>query len=103
MKRIYISGKITGLDIKVAEGYFEAVEQQLTKAGHIPINPMKILGYDPKHTWKDYMVADIEALLGCDAILMLENWTDSKGAKIEHAIAEKLGLELYYSKNHNFF
>jgi len=101
--KIYISGKITGLNMQVAEHYFETVENELLKAGHQPINPCKILPYHPDHDWKRYMIADIEALMSCDAILMLDNWTDSKGAKIEHAIAEKLGLQLYYSKNHNFF
>lgn len=101
--KIYISGKITGLDINVAEGYFETVENLLRKGGHQPVNPCKILPYHPDHSWQKYMLADIEALMACDAILMLENWTDSKGAKIEHAIAEKLGLAVYYQKNHNFF
>lgn len=101
--RIYISGKITGLDIEVARGYFEAVEEALLKAGLTPVNPFKILSYEPNKSWKEYMLADIEALMDCDAILMLENWTDSKGAKVEHAIAEKMGMKLYYSKNHNFF
>lgn len=101
--RIYISGQITGLEIKTAESYFEMVENKLTEAGHTPINPCKILPYDPQHTWHDYMAEDIKALLYCDAIFMLENWTNSKGAKIEHGIAQGLGLPVYYAKNHNFF
>jgi hypothetical protein len=101
--KVYISGKITGLDIKVAEGYFEVIEQELSKAGHQPINPCKILPFHPDHTWQTYMIEDFKALLSCDAILMLENWTDSKGARIEHAIAKELGLNIYYQKNHQLF
>ena len=101
--RVYISGQITGLDIKVAEQYFEQVEKQLEEAGYIPVNPMKVVEYHPDHTWHYYMAKDIEALLYCDAILMLENWTNSKGAKIEHGIAQGLGLQLYYMQNHKLF
>ena len=101
--RIYISGKITGLDIEVAKMYFESVENQLTQAGHTAINPMKIHPSLEGPTWHDFMAADIQALLGCEAILMLDNWTTSKGAKIEHDLAERLGLQMFYSKNHNFF
>lgn len=101
--RIYISGQITGLDLEVAKNYFKQTEEQIAKAGHIPVNPMEVLPYHPDHTWHDYMVEDIKALLYCDAILMLENWTNSKGAKIEHGIAQGLGIDIFYSKNHSLF
>ncbi len=101
--KIYISGKITGLDLRVAELYFETVEQNLLKAGHTPINPMKVLAYHPDHTWDTYMKEDLGVLLTCDAILMLENWQDSKGAKVEHEVARSMGLQMFYCKNHNFF
>lgn len=87
----------------MAEEYFEQTEKLIRLAGHTPVNPCKILPYDPEHTWRDYMAEDIKALLYCDAIFMLDNWTNSKGAKIEHDIAQGLGLSVYYSKNHNFF
>lgn len=102
-ERIYISGKITGLDLHVAESYFQLVEDRLQALGHIPINPMKVLPYDPKHTWKDYMIADIEALLRCDSCFMLDNWKESKGANLEHDIAKGLGLKIYYPGKHNLF
>lgn len=98
--RVYISGKITGLDIKVAEGYFEQVENQLKNAGHVPVNPCKILPWHPDYTWEEYMLADIKMIFGCNAMIMLENWSDSRGAKIEHAIAMQLGLEIYYPTMH---
>lgn len=101
--KIYISGKITGLDIAVAEDLFEAAENKLKSAGMEPVNPCKILPYDPKHTWEDYMVEDVRALFKCNAILMLDNWQDSRGARVEHAIAKELGLKVFYSQNHNFF
>lgn len=98
-ERIYISGKITGLPLDIATGYFEKMEVELTKRGYIPVNPMKVLPYKPELTWKDYMVADIDALLRCDGCYMLGNWRDSKGAKLEHEIAKGLGLNIYYDLN----
>ena len=98
--RVYISGKITGLDIKVAESLFEQMENQLKDVGHNPINPCKILPYHPNYTWEEYMLADVKMLFSCDAIVMLDNWHLSKGAKIEHAIAQQMGLEIYYPSMH---
>ena len=42
------------------------------------------------------MKADIKALCDCDGIFFLCNWKGSKGAKIEHEIAQHLGLEMLY-------
>lgn len=95
--RIYISGKITGLDIKEAQAIFSAKEAALREAGHVPVNPMEEVPYEPDWTWEQYMVEDIRLLLACEAICMLDNWKDSKGARCEHALAEQLGLEIIYS------
>lgn len=92
--KIYISGKITGLDLEQAKKNFEDVEKLIILLGHEPINPMKVLEYDPKLTWEDYMLADIRALFGCDAIFMQENWKDSRGARIERSIAFELGIKI---------
>ena len=42
------------------------------------------------------MKEDVKALCECDIIYMLSNWTDSKGAIIEHTIAMYLGLKVQY-------
>ena len=101
--RIYISGKITGLNAEVSQQYFQQVEDLLTNAGHIALNPWKILPFHPDLTWHDYMAEDAKAIIHCDAIIMLENWRESKGAKVEHSLAESLGLKMFYMKNHDLF
>lgn len=58
-----------------------------------PVNPMKN-GLPETASWKQHMVKDIEMLLDCEAILMLSCWRTSKGAKIEKAIAEQMGVEV---------
>ena len=102
-KRIYISGKITGLDLDVARGYFKQTEMLLNAAGMLALNPMDLVPFNEKYQWHDYMAEDVRILLICDAIFMLENWQDSKGAKIEHAIAKEHGIDIYYEKTHKFF
>lgn len=93
--KIYISGKITGLDNQEAWQNFESAEAHLVNKGLEPINPMREVEGLNK-SWQDCMLADIALLFDCDAIYMLKNWQDSKGAKIEKAIAEHLGLIIHY-------
>lgn len=101
--RIYVSGKITGLQHEVAKEYFDQVTKQLRSAGHEAVNPMEVCPYNPEWTWEQYMAKDIEVLLGCEAIFMLGNWRDSKGARIEHYIASETHKKIYYAQNHDLF
>ena len=93
--KVYISGKITGLELSEAMAIFEAKERELCEAGHEVINPFKIHGTEQK-TWEGYMLTDIEHLFGCHEIHMLPNWKQSKGARIEHAIAEQMEMTIVY-------
>lgn len=95
MKKVYISGQITGLDPDIAQMWFDKAELLLVQLGHKVVNPMN-LPHDHAGTWADYMKDDIEALRGCDAIMILPNWTESRGAKIEFQIAKFYGMEIYY-------
>lgn len=96
MNKAYISGKISGLPIEEATANFEAAEKIVSDMGYEPVNPMKLVPYDPALTWEDYMVADIRALFGCQVIVMLPNWLDSRGARIERAIAFEMGINVIF-------
>lgn len=93
MAKIYISGKISGLDN--FQSNFNNAEVELISKGHEVINPCK-LNHDHDKTWESYMKKDLIELLHCDEILMLKNWKESKGAIIEHYIALELGLNINY-------
>jgi hypothetical protein len=41
---------------------------------------------------------DIIMLMDCDAVYLLSDWCDSKGAMLEKNIAETLGMEMIYEK-----
>ena len=95
--KYYISGKITGIE-KDAEKMFENAEKALLSKGYEVVNPFK-LDHNHDKSWHSYMRVDIKALCDCDSIYMLSNWTESKGAIIEHTIAMYLGLRVVYQMN----
>ena len=94
MEKIYISGQITGIE-KEAPALFKHAEANLIEMGFEVVNPMTI---EHKHdlSWANYMKTDIIALMDCNAIYMLYNWTNSKGAEIERRIAIDLGMKVIY-------
>lgn len=59
------------------------------------INPAEI-NPDPAAGWQQCMRADIRELVTCDEIVMLQGWENSKGATLEHHIAQTLGLKVIY-------
>lgn len=89
--KVYISGQITNLDFDDANFQFDQAKLYLTKIGFNVVNPME-LAHKHSREWIDYMIEDISALKGCDAIATLQNWVNSEGAKIEVAIARRMGL-----------
>ena len=100
--KIYLSGKITGLDKEVYTRQFERADSFYKTSGFDVINPVKIgeevLKQNPSAKWEDFMQKDLEALKTCTHIALLEGWEESKGAKMEKTEAEKLGLEIMYLK-----
>ena len=94
--KIYISGKISGLPEKNVIEKFKWHAGFLELKGYEPINPINVSPYDKSKSWSDYMIEDIAALFKCDAIYMLKDWGQSKGARIEYQIAKELGLNIIF-------
>jgi hypothetical protein len=91
--RVYVSGKITGEVHEDCFNKFEQAEILLQSKGHDVFNPMKSNHYHDK-SWQSYMREDIKALMDCDAIYLLDDWNESKGAVIEKELAEKLNFKI---------
>jgi hypothetical protein len=91
-RKIYISGKITGIE-KYAFEIFESVEKELIKKGYEVTNPMK-LPHNHDKSYESYMKEDLKALLECDEIYLLNNWHESNGAIIEFKIASTCGINV---------
>lgn len=96
--KIYISGKITGLPFIEVEAKFQQAESLLEELGLEPVNPLRN-GLTNEHSWNEHMVKDIEMLLVCDGILMLDNWCESIGAGIEYDISMRMGKDVYFETN----
>ena len=91
--RVYISGPITGRpDGNRTE--FEIAEASIRHLHHEPVNP-QTLAHDHGKTWAEYMKVDLAALMTCDAVLALDGWQFSRGAKIEVGLAVELGIPVY--------
>lgn len=92
-KKIYISGKITGLKPSSAKNAFDVCDRKLTAQGYETVNPMAMV-YDPKKEYDQAMKECISLLIDCDAIYLMSNWQSSKGAILEHMIASVIGIEI---------
>lgn len=89
--KVYISGPITGIDFGNRFA-FMAARCGLELCGYEVVDPSEVK-LDDDASWADYMRADLKLLLDCDFIFMLEGWEDSKGARLERELAERLGIE----------
>ena len=102
MIKVYLSGKMTGLDKGVYEFNFMRAEQFYKSCGYVVVNPCKLsealLHKNPEAEYEDFMKEDLKALKSCTHIALLEGWESSKGANREKAEAEKLGLEIMHLK-----
>ena len=94
MKRIYLSGPMTGIPL---DNYpaFIAAAAELRKQGHVVTNPAEIKLHD-EAGWEDYMKADIKAMCDCETIALLPGWENSKGANLELHIAHRVGMEVMF-------
>lgn len=96
MKKIYLSGQIDGLTAEECIRNFEEaaeIAKEVYGEDSVIINPYLL----PRihKTWADYIIRDLVILKDCDVIVMLSNWVNSSGAKVERIFAEKMGLSVF--------
>ena len=89
--KVYISGPITGVP-NGNQTAFDQAAAKLLDRGHDPVNPHDLHAGAADTSWAGYMRRDIVALMGCDAVVVLDGWGNSRGARIERELAERLGL-----------
>ncbi len=93
-KRIYIAGKVTGENRKECIEKFGNAQVELEKQGFIGLNPIQLVG-DWNTSWKVAMKICICHLMTADAVLLLEDWELSNGAKIEKQLAQDLNIPIF--------
>ena len=90
--RIYIAGKVSGEEENSVFVKFMAAESRLKLDGYEPVNPLRICSKE--WSWQECMRHCITQLMTCDAIYMLADYKGSRGARLEHFIALKMGLKI---------
>lgn len=86
--KVFVSGMVSGLPYLVAYGNFSNAERSLSSMGYTVINPMKIC--KKNWSWLRCMTKCLWAIMFCDKIYQLDNWKESRGARIEYKWARLL-------------
>ncbi|MDY0102803.1 MAG: DUF4406 domain-containing protein [Lentimicrobium sp.] len=89
-KKVYIIGAVTGLEREAVVAKFDKAAQALNSAGMAPVNPVEVV--QPETGWNDAMRLCIKTMLTCDAVLLLPDWQESRGATLEVMIARNLEM-----------
>lgn len=87
--KVYIAGKITGLNRASAELKFQSAAGGLARKGHDEFYPTVRPDYE-SISYEDYMHICFAMIDICDSICLLDNWQNSEGAR----------MELEYVKDH---
>jgi len=94
-KKYYLSGKIGNAGDKQSNiDKFIITALHLRNEGYTIISPIELCDDQDSKTWEDYMKRDIQEMLNCDGIILMQNWTSSPGARLELYIAATLGLDV---------
>lgn len=84
---VYIAGKVTGLPYAEAQAMFKTRENELLAKGYTVINPCNIIS--PDEDWNTAMMICLQLLPLADYISLLDNWTNSRGARWEWNTAKR--------------
>ena len=109
MKVIYVAGKYLGKsdwETYLNIHHAKLVAHRLWDEGWAVICPHANTAFfggenesdkdNPNGDWRKWIGGDFEIIKRCDAIYMLNNWQDSKGAKLEFEIARLLKIDTFY-------
>lgn len=95
-KSVYISAPITGVDkTKSDKAFLQGIELACNLGYGRIIDPRQN-GLPKNAPWKKHMAADIARLVTCDAIILCEGWSRSRGCGLEYRIASALGIHIIF-------
>lgn len=92
MKRIYLSGPMTGI-AEFNHPAFHAEALRLRSLGYDVVNPAE-LNPDVTASWHECLRKDLQALLTCEAIALMDGWQDSNGVHLEMHVAHWVGMKI---------
>lgn len=88
---LYVSGGMSGYQDHNFPAFF-AAENQLLAAGYEVKNPAS--NQPEGLSWEQYMRMDLQDLLECDGVAVLDGWEASRGARLETYVARQLGMRV---------
>lgn len=88
MKRIFLSGRMSGLP----EFNYPAFNEAAAKLRAMDFEVENPAENPPQSTWEDYMRLALRQMLTCEVVAQLGGWQDSRGARMEHDVATRLNI-----------
>jgi hypothetical protein len=98
-KKIYIAGKVSGESLAECTMKFGIVQKMIEALGHEAVNPLELVT-DFKTPWNSAMRICIGKLTQCDAIVLIPDWSSSKGAIFEYEISQHLEMPNFRGTKH---
>ncbi len=95
--RIYIAGRITGLNYTEVKNKFQRAEVLCRGNGWNPVNPTRHV--NEKAPRKAAIRKCLDLLTECDAILLLNDYKESEGAHIEFLTARYAGMKMFFEED----
>lgn len=92
--KVFISGKVSGMDYQEACRKFYDASASLLRFGLTPVVPVDLCR--AHWSWCRCMAVCLWHLLWCSGFCQLDNWEDSRGARIEYRVAKLLGKKFIY-------
>jgi len=95
METIYLSGPISlggkagERTRKVFTNRFKKATKRLRESGFTVIDPTEC---PPEKTWENYMRHGMRAVADADIVLVLPQWEQSRGSRLEVFVARELGI-----------
>lgn len=93
---VYLSGPMTGIPGWNQDAFDHAADA-LVGRGRKVFNPASLFDGDKSQARQVYMRTDIAHLLEATDVVLLPGWSDSRGALLEVAVAQELGLRVWNS------
>lgn len=90
--KLYIAGPMSGIEEHNFPAFYLA-EAQLREAGYRVVNPASVNQIGTP--WTDCLKKDLKKLLDCDGLALLPGWEHSRGATLEHDVAERLEYPIH--------
>ena len=89
--KIFISGKMTGLEPEVYKANFTKAEEYLKEKLNVfeVINPCKL---ELEGSSTEQMLQILKIISQCEAVYFLNNWKSSNGSQCEYWFAKMLGI-----------